>query len=147
MLLFFVSCEDYLDQKYCLASWRCDHTFPLTYTHSLCPCCSPSYLSHLNLIPPSLSFSSVTYLCRGGGLVFSVCPFCLFFFKPNECGLGAFNETYGELTPQSTHTHTHVVLPSTPCPGQHPDCSSHPQHEQMHFNSSLTLPAAFRILP
>lgn len=58
--LFLLSFYHHALQKFCLASWSCDHTFPLTHTHSLCPCCSLS--SPAYLYSPSLS--SVTYLCR-----------------------------------------------------------------------------------
>lgn len=76
-------------------------------------------LSILSFPFESYSSFSLLQLChlsmqrRGGPcllscrLSLSLCLSLLsFFFKPNECGLWAFNEIYGELTPQSTRTHS-----------------------------------------
>lgn len=81
------------------------HT-PTHCVHAALHLIFPIRLLFLLLSPSALS---LIYAEEGALSSLSV-PFVFFFFKPNECGLGAFNELYGELTPQSTHTHTRRAI-------------------------------------
>lgn len=77
-------------------------------------------------------------------------PF-VFFCSPNKWGLAAFNEIYGELTPQPTDALTHtMLLTRLPlCISDQQSLSSLLQFtfttwsNSLHFNISVTLPTVF----
>lgn len=115
------------------------HEDVITLSHSHTP--TRCVRAALHLIFPIwilfllLSPSALALIYAGEGALSPLCLSLLsFFFRPNECGLGAFNELYGELTPQSTHTHTTCRY------GGLPVQANTPTAVHIHFNSSLPPP-------